>query len=321
MARDDTIKTLKQDEVLKYKLREASDTIPRYLFRMWHPGSGGNPKLNTTDAITPHVFLQRPDHDLPVVYDMTAEQFRDNTTKHLCGDRTVLSEFSSWSASTRFVLHYATTQRDSAYVAVIDTARFQKGTVNATFHVPALKPIFGSHKSCQAFNGGRGFDYGKHDWEYLVHGVIKSRHYKAVSFRTLCQQGLIDHLPALRNPVNAWCTERWLLPGPSLLFDAREFSQLQKIAKLFGFGSRFHTVLTITLFCFKKRHFQGASIPRNDRYHVSRTLGNRDDIPYDWSDSHFLQDEVYDARYEGNRQMVNVIKLVHTYCWEQGSSP
>lgn len=163
---------------------------------MWHPGSGGDPQLNTIHAVTPHAFLHRLDR--PVVYDMTAEQFIDNTTRHLCGDRTVVSGFSSWSASPRFVLRYATTQRYTAYIAVIDTLRLQDGDTNATFHVPALKPIFGNHELCQSWNDGRGFDYGRYDWEYLVHSVVHGKAYKAVSFTKLCWDGLLDYLPELR---------------------------------------------------------------------------------------------------------------------------
>lgn len=253
MARTDESKTLQHDGFLKSKLQEASKTIPRYLFRMCHRGSGGDPQLNTIHAVTPHAFLHR--WDRPVVYDMTAEEFIDNTTRHLCGDRTVVSEFSSWSASPRFVRRYATTQRYTAYIAVIDTSRLQKGDANATFHVPALKRIFEYHESCQSLDEGRGFDYGKSDWEYLVHGVVQGKACKAVPSDKLCWNGLLNYLPELRQSVDAWCAERDTLPGPAVPFDAREFRQLRTIAEIFGIVPRLHTVLTIALFCCKKRPY------------------------------------------------------------------
>jgi hypothetical protein len=162
---------------------------------MWHSGSGGSSKLNTTEKVIPLAFLQGVGHES--VYDMSVEQFVDNTTRHLHNKKNVVSEFSSWSASPRFVFHYATAHREGAYIAVIDTQGLSTDNKNVMFHVPALQPIFGLPAA------RRGSYYDQYNWEYLVHGVVEGKHYKAVSFQSLCSNGLTEHLPALKGFVHA----------------------------------------------------------------------------------------------------------------------
>ncbi|KAH0361208.1 hypothetical protein KCU65_g8918, partial [Aureobasidium melanogenum] len=315
MARTDEPKILQQDGLLRGRLQEANKTIPRYLFRMWHRGSGGDTQLNTIDTITPHAFLNRRDH--PVVYDMTAEQFIDNTTRHLLGNYTVVSEFSSWSASLKFVLRYATTQRFTAYIAVVDTLRLQNGDANATSHVPALKRIFGHHESCQNWNNGRGFDYGRYDWEYLVHGVVQGKAYKAVPFDKLCWNGLLNYLPELRQSVDAWHADRDSLPDPVVPFDVREFRQLKTIAELFVTVSRFQTVMSIVLYCCKKRSIYHTYLGPREQYEISFILGDRDNVPHNWYDLRlrWFKPKVYDYVYEDTQHMIDMMQKIHTYCW------
>ncbi|KAG9848204.1 hypothetical protein KCU98_g6393, partial [Aureobasidium melanogenum] len=244
------------------------------------------------------------------MYDMSVEDFLDNTTQHLFGNH-VDTEFSSWSASPRFVLHYATSERESAYVAVIDTSGLRESTGNSMFHVPALAPIFEDPIP------GRCPKYALYDWEYLVHGVIEGRHYKAVSFQSLCDAGLTNHLPPLREYVNAWGSDKFPLPELIVPFSKGELDDLDRIAELFGPRSQMRTAITITLFCCKKRAGFGTELREDELKEIVQHLGGRNNVDDDWCAS--LWNDVYDPRYEDNKQMVNVMRAVSTYCWGRGA--
>jgi hypothetical protein len=278
---------------------------------MWHSGSGGDSKLNTTQKVIPHAFLEGVGHKS--VYDMSIKDFVDNTTRHLHGNHKVVSEFSSWSASPIFVLNYATKHRNSAYIAVIDTQGLQTGGKNVMFHVPALQPIFGLPA---AF---RGSYYDTYNWEYLVHGVVEGKHYKADSFQSLCSSGLTNHLPALKGFVHAWSADMFNLPGLIVPVTIRELQELASMARLFWSDPEMCAALTIALFCCKKRTKMGTAFNKNELDEIVQYLGGRDNIPYDWCESLVLCDDIYDPRYEDNKQMVNVMHALSNHCWGKGA--
>ncbi|KAG9513587.1 hypothetical protein KCV07_g8646, partial [Aureobasidium melanogenum] len=300
-------KILRDDRALKSKLQETTKHVPRYLFRMWHPKSGGNANLNTTERITPLAFLKGKGHKS--VYDMSVKDFVDNTTQHLHTKNNFVTEFSSWSASPRFVFHYATSRRETACIAIIDTQGLQMDNGNAMFHVPALQSIFG-HPAAR-----RGSSYEMYNWEYLVHGVVEGEHYKAVSFRSLCDAGLIEHLPALKEVVHAWGSNMYSLPPLTVPFSKGELQDLDKIARLFGSESETRAAITIALFCCKKRTNLGTELKEDELKEIVQYLGGRNNVPHDWCDSLLLCNGIYDPRYEDNKQMVNVMRAVSTYCW------
>ncbi|KAK6008148.1 hypothetical protein QM012_000051 [Aureobasidium pullulans] len=303
-------KILRDDKALRSKLQETNKKIPRYLFRMWHAGSGGNKKLNTTERITPLAFNEKTCHKS--VYDMSAHEFVDNTRSHLYGDR-VATEFSSWSASPRFVLHYATHERKDAYIAIIDTLGLRRDNKNDMFYVPTLAPIFDNLGLARVPN------YSAYDWEFLVHGVVEGRHYKAVSFKSLCDAGLVDYLPTLETYVDAWGTDRLALPTPIAPFSKAELEDLDGIAKLFGPPSSMRSAIFIALFCCKKRAGFGNKLKEHELKEIVQYLGGRVNIPHDWSDSLLLCSSMPDLCYEDNRQMVNVMRALSTYCWGRGA--
>jgi hypothetical protein len=278
---------------------------------MWHSGSGGNSKLNTTEKVIPHAFFEGIGHKS--VYDMSIEEFVKNTTAHLHGECHVVSEFSSWSASPRFVLHYAAKHKDTAHVAVIDTHGLQTDGTNVMFHVPALQPIFGIPAA------RRGSFYGRYNWDYLVHGVVEGKHYKAVSFQSLCSNGLTDHLPALKQSVNAWGADKFNLPDLVVSVTIRELQGLAKLAKLFESDPEMCAALTIALFCCKKRNKMGTAFTKNELDDIVQYLGGRENVPYDWCDSLFLRGDIYDPRYQDNEQMVNVMRALSNHCWGKGA--
>lgn len=322
-------KPLRENRVLKAKLQgtliiilnqaaymltcsvEANKRIPRYLFRMWHPLSGGDPKLNSTKRIVPHAF--RKDIKLKrTVYDMTMTEFVENTTAHLRNAKNILSEFSSWSASPRFALSYATMHRSSSFIAIIDTEEVQKNDNNGIFHVPALQQVFGTAASM------RGAIYGTYDWEYLVHGVIEGKHYQAVSFKTLCDHGLIKQLPELSDYVHAWGPYMRDLPPLVVPYTKKELQELNKIAQLLPPG--FRAAFTIALFCCKRRTSFGADLKENELSEIVDALGGRSKVPLDWNGSRSVVcDGIYDPRFQDNQQMVIVMRALSAHCWGKGA--
>ncbi|KAH0020269.1 hypothetical protein KCU78_g6513, partial [Aureobasidium melanogenum] len=311
-ANDSSTITIRQDSALCSRLYEASKNVPRYLFRMWHPGSGGNAKLNTTDRVIPRAFFEGGGHKS--MYDMRVEMFVDNTTRHLHNSREVVSEFSSWAASPMFVFNYATTQRHTAYIAVIDTQGIQIGDRNAMFYVPDLQNIFGYSKGC-------GPAYDKYDWEYLVHGVVEGEHYRAVSFWKLCQYGLLDHLPSLKRTVNAWKeSERLSLPGTVVHTYFNEPADLLKIAGLFGSES-VRVFVMVALFCCKKRNIPDTGLSENFLSYFFDALIGRREVPENWGNSPYLCVDRFDANhYEDIQQIVKVMKSLYHYCWGKWNS-
>lgn len=150
----------------------ASERIPKYLFRMWHARSGGNPKLNSKERIIPPAFYGKENSGHRVVCAITRQHFVAMAKAHLSGRHSPLSEFSSWSSSLRFVLGYACSYH-TAHISVIDTERLKH--TNSIFHTPSLSSLLGT----PAFSE-----------EYLAHGVIEGEAHMAVSYQALLSAGL-----------------------------------------------------------------------------------------------------------------------------------
>ena len=198
-------------------------------------------------------------------------------------------------------------------MAIIDTQGLQTDNQNVMFHVPALQPIFGLPAA------RRGSYYDTYNWEYLVHGIVEGKHYKAVSFQSLCASGLIDHLPALKGVVPAWGPDKFKLSGPIVPVYPREIEELARIAKLFGSNSDICAGIMIALFCCKKRAEMGTVFNKNELEEILKYVGGRNNVPYDWCESPLLRDGIYDPRYQDNKQMVNVMRALSTYCWGKGA--
>lgn len=147
--------------------------IPRFLFRGWKPASGGNPKLNTTSAVTPHAFYgsDKEPHDKSIFKIPTA-QIRSEVQMHLEGRRGK-SHFSSWAANLQTALDFVG-PGDDAYVAVFDTSL--GGKHNEIYHVSALRDM--------------GFTAYVYPEEYLVYGPVTGEAYTCVSVKQLRKQGM-----------------------------------------------------------------------------------------------------------------------------------
>ncbi|CAD0086193.1 unnamed protein product [Aureobasidium vineae] len=285
---------------------EASKNVPKYLFRMWDARSGGNSKLNTTKAVTPLAFASSKGHNS--VYDMTRTEFITNTSLHLTGCDSVVTEFSSWSHSPYFAFYF-TMQRSSSgtfHVAIMDTEELAKS--NPAFHVPALGKIFGK---------SYGYVYEE---EYLVHGVIEGQFYKAVPYNQLCKLGLLKQLPGLnKSGISASNPNAFrLLPGEEENYTTDELRQLRKI--VLPYGDTFSLPMAIVLFCCKKRPGYWSELSASDLDTIITVLGGWEKIPHDWCSSRSVfSKNVYPKNWDANEQVQNLMEALYTHCYGKGA--
>ncbi|KAI4716175.1 hypothetical protein E4T48_07610 [Aureobasidium sp. EXF-10727] len=296
---------IKDNQALRTNLKQASKNVPKYLFRMWDASSGGNPKLNTTKAVTPLAFASSKGHKS--VYDMTRIEFLNNTSAHLDGSN-VVTEFSSWSHSPYFAFYFAMQRSSSGtvHVAIMDTEELAKS--NPAFHVPALGKIFGN---------GYGYVYEE---EYLVHGVIEGQFYKAVPYNQLCKLGLLKQLPGL-NKTGICAFDRSairLLPGEEENYTTDELRQLRKIA--LAYGDTFSLPMAIVLFCCKKRPGYWSELSASDLDTIITVLGGWETIPQDWCSSRSVfSKNVYPKNWDANEQVQNLMEALYTHCYGKGA--
>ncbi|KAI1485385.1 hypothetical protein F5X96DRAFT_690882 [Biscogniauxia mediterranea] len=171
------------------KLEDTSHrTLPRFLFRGFHPSSGGgiDPRLNSPDGIIPHAFLNlHPPTNFPLlptnIYDIP--DLHDVIRKHL-GDRHACTPFSSWAANFMTAKSYTANGNSNGsdcYIAILDTDRLESHV--RAYHVPALARA--------------GLTGARYDEEYLVYGPVRGEGFHSVpcdalggAARTLWGSGL-----------------------------------------------------------------------------------------------------------------------------------
>lgn len=165
------------DRDTQRRLDAAQQRVPRYLFRGWSRISGGDVRLNTTQAITPRGFLE----------NRVPQHITGNTKTELCsmvqshvGSLHFPTGFSSWSASLTTAMYFCNEDRLYGYISVIDTVKLREQI-----------PIF--HLTDVLLLGG----FYPFPEEYLAHGVIDVDHHQAVPhrvFRDDLGAGLKFHL-------------------------------------------------------------------------------------------------------------------------------
>ncbi|KAK5743090.1 hypothetical protein LTR17_002850 [Elasticomyces elasticus] len=225
-----------------------TEPLPRYLFRAWSNTSGGNPLLNTVDAITPHAFL---DGGGPASIDqIQPDELVTIWQRHLVGLE-VESVFSPWSHSLAYVAGIASSNieygGEGAHISVIDTTRLARHNFVAHTAAPALKEA-----------GLSG-----HSMEFLLFGIVFGDAHHAVSVADLAMAGLPlaeIHLPEY--VVGATT----LTPRPDIAV-ARKTSQL--------FGPQFE--LAVACFILGVR-----SLDETSRSNVVAELANSYNVPIQW---------------------------------------
>lgn len=152
------------------KIALRNNNVPRYLFRAFSSKSGGGlgKMINNAHEVRPHGFMHgRQGHEF---YDMTESQIYFMAHRHFRGDITVVTEFSSWAASLHLVLSYAFSMpsEHNPHVAIMDCKALDRGVL--VWHATHL--------------------IGLGEEEYLAHGVVRGKGYKAVSLKDLFDHGL-----------------------------------------------------------------------------------------------------------------------------------
>ncbi|KAK2610152.1 hypothetical protein N8I77_003605 [Diaporthe amygdali] len=138
--------------------------VPRFLFRGFHPKSGGGKdcRLNGMGGVIPHGFLggKEPTSmwDIPNLSDMVS--------KHLGFSSSITSDFSSWTHVLDTALGFAEHEHGSM-IAVLDTTSMAD-------HVWFSRDLFESGLADQWFAD-----------EYLVYGPVSGLKYHCVSPQTL----------------------------------------------------------------------------------------------------------------------------------------
>ncbi|KAF2249422.1 hypothetical protein BU26DRAFT_405716, partial [Trematosphaeria pertusa] len=152
------------------------DHVPRYLFRAWSTRNGGGPdvSVNSLKEIVPPAFVRHEGHKF---YDMDENHIKIITEAHYHGWSSPFTEFSSWSHSLALVIGFYKHRKDT-HIAVMDTQQLDDDV--KVWHCPHL---------------GKRFN----NYEFLVHGPIRGRGYKAVPLEKLLQAGLEIDLEIVGN--------------------------------------------------------------------------------------------------------------------------
>lgn len=185
-------------------VRKASEDIPRYLFRMFHPRSANGTSLNTAERITPYAFK---DQEGPAsIFDIGENDLLVAIEGHITGHE-VKTPFSSWSDSLASVLLIAHLTPDS-HIAIIDTTALQNyidwcGSVHMT-KLP---------RCCQAY-------------EYHVFGEVSGPAYQAVPYKHF--KPLVN-----RQAVGAVSSDPIGRDLPNVI-DNRKLDEIINVAKLYN---------------------------------------------------------------------------------------
>lgn len=75
--------TIIEDRVSPDEVDNILKRLPRFLFRVWSSKSGGDARLNTTEAVTPHAFLDEPFVDS--CYNTSCQTLTHLVNNHLTG--------------------------------------------------------------------------------------------------------------------------------------------------------------------------------------------------------------------------------------------
>ncbi|KAL1883280.1 hypothetical protein Daus18300_000338 [Diaporthe australafricana] len=150
--------------IAKAHMSDCKTGAPRFLFRGFHPmsGGGGDSRLNSTAGVVPHGFLggkmAMNMWDIPNLAKMA--------NMHLNCDPDVISDFSSWSHCLDTAVGFARWEEGSM-IAVLDTASMAD-------HVWFSNDLMYSGMADVSFSD-----------EYLVYGPVSGANYHCVSPQVL----------------------------------------------------------------------------------------------------------------------------------------
>jgi hypothetical protein len=236
--------------------------VPRFLFRAWHSESGGGQafSINTESEIVPHGLMHR---GYPNFYGYSEHHIESLVEAHISMRSRPLTEFSSWSASLHAVLCYGAymSQHHDVYISVIDTQQLENVAVFNTGHLIGELEV--EHRVI----------------EYLAHGCISGRGYKAVSLRDMEAAGLARLFPLehcrqrteyderLKVEAFGFQLRNEVFSRKPKYVSSKELSDAGSIAALF---KRLALPVITALLCLEPRIWQN--------FRANRTLTNEQDI-------------------------------------------
>ncbi|KAF2112745.1 hypothetical protein BDV96DRAFT_648983 [Lophiotrema nucula] len=279
--------------------------VPRYLFRTWSSTSGGGSKIsiNSETEIVPPAFVKGAGHKF---YEMDEDYIERMARNHYSGLHEPLTEFSSWTASLHFAFIYAEWMygeaRRDVHVAIIDTKQLD-GEVLA-WHCPHIMKTTGNH-------------------EFLVHGRISGKGYRAVKYKDILAAGLKRIVPELTKPF-IWSdsTPRTnIFLDPAKTVTDHEMESVQAVSALFGDLSFPVAVACLTLRprpgLKRKRRYLGFSasieLTSNEMNVIMRGL-SYPEIPDDLACERWLFPGMVDTRqFQDVRQWIAMLGALAKY--------
>ena len=263
----------------------ASKRTPRFLFRAWSSVSGGNPALNTPQAITPKAFHKGVGK--ASIHNYDRGELASLAEGHFNG-ALVDTPFSSWSGSLAFVLSLALGQGD-AWISVIDTKKLLEH--NVILHTTAM--------------GFMGASFGDH-YEFLAFGVITGPALVAVRSEQLLEAGATGIYKGAPFPY----FQSLAFGGPTDVDnEPRGIRESLTVAQELGrhFGEDF--ALPIAVYLISMRHRSAA-----DRTCIVEELGALT-IPNEWAEDATIMRDA--ASTGGLQDTVRAILLLRTLVKEK----
>lgn len=161
------------------KMQQLAETTPRYLFRAWSAESGGDPQLNTVNAITPRAFHRGAAPT--TLFAATKNEIAELVQLHLhyvdTGKPTI---FSSWSQSLAFALHIACnfveTGRTNIHISVTDTTKLDQDVLAIHSGYLCRETLLLPAQLADQY-------------EYLTFGVVKRPAHTSVSLSSMQEAG------------------------------------------------------------------------------------------------------------------------------------
>jgi hypothetical protein len=167
------------DIALRMAIEQIHRETPRFLFRARSRASGGDPRLNTTEAIIPLAFLRGTGPGS--IHDMSRHELMEAAEAHIAQlKRSFQTVFSSWTQSLPFALDYAekVLAPEEAYISCIDTTKLPR--YNIIFFTQTLQ----QKVACRSVHRVSCCNF-----EYLAFGPVRGAGYTSVQRKDLFQEG------------------------------------------------------------------------------------------------------------------------------------
>lgn len=254
------------------RVEEARSTNPRFLFRYWCKHSGGNARLNTTDAITPSFHATH--RGRKNFYKIPPDRLSAWAQHHVTYTHGLRTTFSSWSQTLNTVLCMAQHSPDpaSTHISVLDTEML--GPMNPILHTGDFDRVLQTGSVWQFSN------------EYLIFGVVRGDAYKAVPY---------SDFTAAVTSIDVNLVDGW----PEVSLTGLTIESLKALAQ--RYGEKLELIIAAGL----SRMSVGHSWTREDLLSMLCTLN----FPADWRDDPKLSMSS-EVDYHGHEDAKDILRIL-----------